>query len=249
MEFISTFDNSIVTMEFICPTCSSHISPENINVATDLAKCVNCNSMHKASDLKKPIDKEKLMNLPKDTEIILTKGLGGSFKLFLPKKGFTAASIGISVFATFWLCFIAFWTWGASQGSVIFALFSIPFWLVGIGMVISIINSTRGTQSIHVVNNTLVIAKKQPIYSKEVVFKIKDINRIEMQNIKDKSNTKLREITQLNRFQNNLTAGNSAPTVVSGAKMETFFESASSLEQEWVTALLSAVVDLKKSEV
>ncbi len=55
--------------------------------------------------------------------------------------------VPLMVFATFWLGFIAFWTFGAlgmptsledvskiQPAQIPFALFSIPFWLVGIGL-------------------------------------------------------------------------------------------------------------------
>ncbi len=47
---------------------------------------------------------------------------------------FSAANLGAFIFSLPWLGFIAFWTWGAAQGSAIFACFSIPFWCVGIGL-------------------------------------------------------------------------------------------------------------------
>lgn len=41
----------------------------------------------------------------------------------------------VTIFAAFWEGFVIFWTLGAAQGSIIFALFSIPFHLVGLAMV------------------------------------------------------------------------------------------------------------------
>lgn len=50
---------------------------------------------------------------------------------------FSAGSLGSFLFSLPWLGFIAFWTWGAAQGSAIFACFSIPFWCVGLGLFLS----------------------------------------------------------------------------------------------------------------
>lgn len=47
---------------------------------------------------------------------------------------FRAGSLGMLGFSAFWLTFVTVWTIGAASGSIFFALFSIPFWLVGIGM-------------------------------------------------------------------------------------------------------------------
>lgn len=37
-------------------------------------------------------------------------------------------------FSVVWLVLLSFWTWGAWQSSMAFACFSIPFWLIGLGM-------------------------------------------------------------------------------------------------------------------
>ena len=37
-------------------------------------------------------------------------------------------------FAAFWNTFLVVWTAGAASASVLFALFSVPFWIVGLGM-------------------------------------------------------------------------------------------------------------------
>ena len=47
---------------------------------------------------------------------------------------FSAGSLATFLFSLPLLGFVIFWTWGAAQGSAIFACFSIPFWCVGIGL-------------------------------------------------------------------------------------------------------------------
>lgn len=52
-------------------------------------------------------------------------------------------------FVGFWFAFIAFWTAGAARGSALFALFSLPFWAAGVGMlarfVLPLVQKTRLT--------------------------------------------------------------------------------------------------------
>ena len=52
-------------------------------------------------------------------------------------------------FVGFWFAFIACWTAGAAQGSTLFALFSLPFWAAGVGMlarfVLPLVQKTRLT--------------------------------------------------------------------------------------------------------
>ena len=54
--------------------------------------------------------------------------------LTIPPVRLSGPVLAPLVFSGVWLSFIAFWTWGASHGSVVFALFSVPFWLVGLSM-------------------------------------------------------------------------------------------------------------------
>lgn len=49
-------------------------------------------------------------------------------------KNFFAGFGCLTVFALFWEGFVIFWTLGAAQSSVVFALFSIPFHIVGLGI-------------------------------------------------------------------------------------------------------------------
>lgn len=55
-----------------------------------------------------------------------------------PEEGFSFSSEDIFLipFSLFFLGFSIFWMWGASQGSTFFALFGIPFLLVGLYMAI-----------------------------------------------------------------------------------------------------------------
>jgi hypothetical protein len=75
----------------------------------------------------------------------------------VPAEGMRAATFGMLGFGTFWLGFVAFWTAGAlgvlggkQPGAVngAFASFSIPFWLVGFGMMGGVAWKTWGTKSL-----------------------------------------------------------------------------------------------------
>lgn len=55
-------------------------------------------------------------------------------QIHIPRGNFTGQTISLAIFAGFWLTFITVWTLGAAMGSIFFALFSIPFWLVGLFM-------------------------------------------------------------------------------------------------------------------
>lgn len=54
--------------------------------------------------------------------------------LTIPPARPSPALVGPLVFSVAWLSFVAFWTSGAARGSLFFALFSLPFWFVGFGL-------------------------------------------------------------------------------------------------------------------
>lgn len=56
------------------------------------------------------------------------------FMLAVPRLPARSAHLAPLGFAIFWLVFVLFWTTSALRASIVFAAFSIPFWLVGFGM-------------------------------------------------------------------------------------------------------------------
>ncbi len=77
---------------------------------------------------------------PPDTAIELEK-LGEKLTLYVPRRGLRGSHLATFGFALFWLAFIAFWTAGALRGSVLFAAFSTPFWVVGLYMLFTVVRS------------------------------------------------------------------------------------------------------------
>ena len=71
--------------------------------------------------------------LPYGTKIQKIRKSSQHLQLHIPGK-INATSFFLLGFSTFWLAFIAFWTVGAASGGILFALFSIPFWIIGFGM-------------------------------------------------------------------------------------------------------------------
>ncbi len=97
-------------------------------------------------------------------------------------EGFSAKLGGTFFFAIFWNAFLVFWTSMALNASIFFAAFSIPFWLVGIGLILGVINSVFGTQEILIKDQELIV-RKRTMYSKgETVIPYKDLMSIEKKN-------------------------------------------------------------------
>lgn len=225
-------------MELVCPTCNWKIDSSNINVVTDLAKCGYCGAIYKASSLVSASDDKTLATPPKGSKIELTKEIGDSIQLFIPKKGVTGSVIPQLFFCVFWLGFISFWTWGASQGSVFFAMFSIPFWLVGLAMLTGLINNINETQTIKVNKSSLTLIKSRPINSKNYEYDFQDIQSIEITHMKGGLFSMFANPRYMWRLQWSFGAGLTLPAIIAGSRTQYFFEGANDAEQEWVTKYL-----------
>ena len=105
----------------------------------------------------------------------------------LKPAGFSPALTYNIFFTTFWLGFISFWTIGAAFGSIFFAAFSIPFWLVGFTMLYGILNTIFGKQEIQVKRNEIVIRKFSPLRKKELTVPYNDLISIELDTISQKA--------------------------------------------------------------
>ncbi len=231
-------------MELICPNCKITISANNVNIASDLAKCDKCNSIHKTSELADIKSIDKINNPPTGTKITIRK-LGDSIELFYPKKGFTA-SMGLQLFfSVIWFVFISFWTWGASQANMFFALFSIPFWLIGFVMLGGLINSISETQTLKISKTLLILKKDRPIRPKKIEIKVKDIQSIKMKQLNINPFVIFGYSRLMMKVSRQIGMGRiEIPAIISGLKTEYFFEDAYEAEQEWVTTTLENIIKI-----
>ncbi|HNW94043.1 MAG TPA: hypothetical protein PKM88_14135 [bacterium] len=113
-------------MKLLCPACREPITADNVNVATDLAKCTHCNELHRASALIAAVEPAGAAPPAGSTMRFVPEGASGGI-ITVPRQGFSRQDVFQTLFATFWMVFIAFWTWGAAKGGGWFAAFSIIF--------------------------------------------------------------------------------------------------------------------------
>lgn len=78
--------------------------------------------------------KRDLVPRPYDTRIRLSAA-DDRFELDVPAPGLSASSVATLGFSAFWLTFVGVWTTAAAHGPAPFALFSVPFWMVGLWLV------------------------------------------------------------------------------------------------------------------
>lgn len=238
-------------MELTCPKCNATIEPHNINISSDLAKCESCNSIHKASELVDQKEVNKIDNPPNGTKISIKKWGDGSIELFYPKQGFKSSMIFPLTFSIIWISFIGFWTFMALKGDLLFALFSIPFWVIGFTMLIGLINSISETQTLILSKSVLTYKKDRPIRSSNFVASVNDIESIKLKNFKVTNPFSVfGNFKMMSKMQRSFgTGGLEMPAILTGAKTTYFFEDASDAEQEWVTATLDHIIKQHKNSL
>jgi len=220
-------------MELICPNCSSVIDSNSINVMTDLAKCTHCGSLHKASTLAVSSGYDQtIQNPPKGSKISLKRESGDVVSIEMPAKGFQLSTIPLLLFTLFWLGFITFWTTMAS-GAGFFALFSIPFWIVGFSMLGAIIVSIAEKQTIKVGRGKITVTKSRPFLSKMLDYNFGDIQEIAL-----KGNQSWGSPHSI-RFQNRYAPPPEMPALISGTGTKFFFEGANDAEKSWIVKYLN----------
>lgn len=188
---------------------------------------------------------QKISDLTKNRKIDHTKKIiveetrNQQSLVTIKPEGFSSKLAGTLFFALFWNGFIAFWTTMALTASVFFAAFSIPFWLVGIGLILGIINSVFGSQEILIRDNDLVI-RKRTFYSKgETIIPYKNLISIEKKShlaMKNRTRNSLK-LVKSSSFDSGFT---SETPVITFNKGDLFIgEHLSDSDKEWLVDYLN----------
>lgn len=230
-------------MELICPNCQRNIPAAEVNVQTDVAKCSACESIYRASDLVETQHLEENPKLPEGSTIEYQSTGTGVSELIIPRKGLAGSVFPVG-FATFWVGFIAFWTWGASQASLAFALFSIPFWIVGIVMWWGILRSATERQSLRLDGDGLTLSKNNIFSRKSWRVNYGQIDGVRLETL----NSKFPLSEGQTPSNKDLASIHGVVTLNYGVHKLQLGENLSGAEITWLFKLLKAVVSLKSGK-
>ena len=225
-------------MQLQCPQCGSAIEARDVNIDTDLARCDTCDEIMHASDLVERFDLEEALEPPRGTKIMVQRR-GDDVAFVIPALGLSGTSIPFIAFATVWISFVAFWTWGASQGSIFFALFSIPFWLAGFAMWGGIITSITQRQRLELRTDAVRVLKRSALGTREAVMPLSEIDEVRMEPLADKDG--FGSLTQGVRGGASSQQGD-APTLVfkHGTTTTAVGEHLKPAEKEWIATAAKA---------
>ena len=170
----------------------------------------------------------------------MQRGLHEEISFTKPKKGISKSNIPVLIFATLWLLLVAFWTFFAAMGSIWFALFSIPFWIIGFGLFFGTLLTATQTEVITLTRHSIVIEKKRIILSKTVEINHNNILSIELQkSFNKKSMDSLKAASQSNNALDKLVG---LPNIKTDGKNHRFFTNANPKEKKWIVSLLNHLV-------
>lgn len=229
-------------MELLCNNCGAVILAQDVNIATDLAKCSSCNSLSRASQLKEKVNLSRLLQLPAGAVVQLQQGFNKSIELTMPAQGVSGEAIGLIIFSIFWLGFITVWTGFALFGGLsVMALFSIPFWIVGVFILKAAFNKIFESQKLILDDNEVTIERIRPIFSNKITIRRSDITDVKYTDMSsegsfasmaqgDFSTNKRRHVLK------------NYPVIITKAKRYYFFINLREADQMWVVRLLKNVI-------
>lgn len=105
----------------------------------------------------------------------------------IPPTGWHGEGVSLLTFAIFWNGFLVVWTLGASRAGF-FALFSIPFWIIGIGMAYAALSTVFGKVRLIIGDRSFsidwdILGVKRRIYGKT-----QDLRQIELKSAYEVNN-------------------------------------------------------------
>lgn len=146
-------------MKILCTSCQATIQAADIQLNTGWAKCAACNEVFQFNNQVPGFTVNAAETFPKERPPQARAVLDeepNRLLIHLPRKGVRAGTKGVIFFAILWNGFLVFWMLGVLGAFEGFAggpnwgmaAFSIPFWLVGIGLILGIIWDAHHTRTV-----------------------------------------------------------------------------------------------------
>ncbi len=183
--------------------------------------------------------RNKASKLPSDSKIEISETRMDRYDILIPATGFKGKHTFMIIFAIFWNTFLVFWTLGAAKGSIIFALFSIPFWIVGFLLIRGVYVSVKQSQTIKIEHKNLILSKTTPIWSTTSTVSYNDLNSIEMAVSNQNSGNPFKFYQKLGNGVHQMNMMSPIPTISFGTQEITFAENLSNAEQKYLVDFLN----------
>ncbi len=218
-------------MDYYCKKCGQSINPSVIGYKEGLMlECPHCGTNQSVDELVAIADRNRSQLAiipPQNSRIEATRFTDSIVEIDIPREGFSKEMTFPLLFAFFWLAFVAFWTVGAASASIVFALFSIPFWMAGVSMMRGLLSTIFERQRIELNGNKMKI--KTAGLLKE---SIQEINLDEVKSVKLEKRNMLGNVTNM---AENVAKGRGlkVPTISHKDKKSQVLEHLPTKDKEW----------------
>jgi hypothetical protein len=235
-------------MELLCTNCGATINPQDINVATNLAKCSTCNALLLANELKRQkvqVNITSSLVLPPNAKVQMRQDTNGTIILQAPASTYNVMSGWLTFLFAFifalalsLVTFFSEMSWQDHLGSFVFTL------IISIAFAVPALDLAVGHQKILFNENELTIEEKRFLRTKRIVFKKGDIDDITFTNLVSLGSV---EPMFTSRIQDGLFAFRNSwqykncPAIIGNGKACFFFFELPLHEQEWVLSILKRV--------
>jgi hypothetical protein len=232
-------------MELICSNCEVTIPAQNINIATNMAKCSRCNSLLLVSDLKEKRSLAELLVLPSNPTVQIKQGQNGEIELIAPANFFVIAEggsrliAGIIVFVFAGIMLNGFLEPTLSSIFSIFSLFVLIFIIPGIFFLITAFDLFFYSQRVVLTNNEVTLVVRKFLRSDVTVLSKDKITDVVLTNLAQIGSWKVFFGIGVNRRQRKYV---NYPAIVTKNNTYFFFQDLPVPEQDWAFKLLKGVL-------
>ncbi|HHP7244835.1 MAG TPA: serine/threonine protein kinase [Elainellaceae cyanobacterium] len=164
---------------------------------------------------------------PAGTRVTLQR-TPSELRVQIPPIGINGQTLSLGVFALFWNTFLVVWTVGAASASIFFALFSIPFWLVGLGLMGRAIGGAANRVQFELDSDRFCLVRQILLWNHTITGNTRDLSSI---TANDNTGFSI----------NNMPVRSCA--LQEGVRTHRFGSTLTSIEQEWLAAEISAFLD------
>ncbi len=224
-------------MKYYCVKCGAQIHQNEFDRELEIVECRNCGTEQELQQLVRIEDNHKtqlMLAPPSKSKIDVYRYSDSVMEITIPRSGLKPENLFVLGFSVVWLSFVAFWTLMAASASILFAMFSIPFWIVGVSMLYSLTKVALEKQEIELNGRTMKIKKTRLLNSRTEEFPLMDVDQIKMEKL---GNTKrFTTASKLNHLGNK---NFKIPTIKHGKETETLLEYGTEEEKKWVVNLLN----------
>ena len=234
-------------MNIICTACKTTIDSKNINVATDLAKCQSCGTIHKLSDLKSNAELGELLQPPKNSGIRLFNNRDRNIEISLPKMSPSIFDTSLLLFMVIGIIGITFLIarTGFQNTGMLVSLAIIIAILTYVAY--SVLNALGELQTIIIGDEGIEIVKKRRFDTKSNSFLYTDIQSIKMSYMGSSPMAMLFNLRLMWRLQFLVFSPTKMPVVIDASPQTIYLlEDGEKQDKEWLMKFLTSIVERKK---